>query len=29
MKANLDKYHFLLTGLNELTLNIDQLKARN
>ena len=29
MKANLDKYHFLLTGKNELTLNINQFQIKS
>ena len=29
MKANPDKYHFLLTGKNELTLNINQFQIKS
>ena len=29
MKANPDKYHFLLTGTNELTLEIDQCQIKS
>ena len=29
MKANPDKYHFLLTGKNELILNINQCKIKS
>ena len=29
MKANPDKYHFLLTGENELTLNINQFQIKS